>query len=591
MARALASLSRSPLLATAGEQAGGLRIPRPQRWSVPFADEMSDEQVDALLARPPFSLIDASRFPPRLPLRGVLKNDTRLRLFQTGDIVVREGDYGNSAFIILSGSVQVALDSLPARLLGRRTSEKKTWWSSFSQLWTNHRESEVRSLATDTLELALRARRSSDSHPHVFLQDLPRVMPAYKTVQLEAGEVFGEIAALGRTPRTSTVIADGNTELLEIRWQGLRELRLFAPQWKEHIDRLFRERALLSHLHETPLLSFLDEAALNQVAAQTQFETYGHFDWTASFQNLAGSSAQERVLKEPVIAREGDYPNSLILLRTGFARLSQTYNRGERTLSYLGKGRCFGLEEILLSRQAAAAVPFRYSLRALGYVDVLVIPATVFESIVLPTLTPERLKALGLGLGGDAPARTSLPEPDKLDPALLEFLVENRFINGSATMLIDVDRCTRCDDCVRACAATHDGNPRFIRQGPVVNHLMVANACMHCFDPVCMIGCPTGAISRDSFEGQIVINDGTCIGCGTCASSCPYHNIHLVPVRDATGAMVVDEASQAPIVKATKCDLCIDQLGGPACVRACPHDAMVRADMRDVDFLSAWMQR
>ena len=46
---------------------------------------------------------------------------------------------------------------------------------------------------------------------------------------------------------------------------------------------------------------------------------------------------------------------------------------------------------------------------------------------------------------------------------MLEFLVENRLINGTAMMIIDTDRCTRCDDCVRACASGHDNNPRFMR--------------------------------------------------------------------------------------------------------------------------------
>ena len=62
---------------------------------------------------------------------------------------------------------------------------------------------------------------------------------------------------------------------------------------------------------------------------------------------------------------------------------------------------------------------------------------------------------------------------------LLEFLVENRFINGTATMVINQDRCVRCDDCVRACATAHGNNPRFIRHGAQMGHYMVANACMH----------------------------------------------------------------------------------------------------------------
>jgi Fe-S-cluster-containing dehydrogenase component len=120
---------------------------------------------------------------------------------------------------------------------------------------------------------------------------------------------------------------------------------------------------------------------------------------------------------------------------------------------------------------------------------------------------------------------------------------------------------------------------------------MVANACMHCVDPVCMIGCPTGAIARDQNSGVVRINDRTCIGCATCANSCPYEAIRMVEIRDARGAFLIDEATKLPIVKATKCDLCADQLTGPACQNACPHDALVRMDMSDLAGLSKWLGR
>ncbi|MFI4987081.1 MAG: 4Fe-4S dicluster domain-containing protein, partial [Alphaproteobacteria bacterium] len=148
-----------------------------------------------------------------------------------------------------------------------------------------------------------------------------------------------------------------------------------------------------------------------------------------------------------------------------------------------------------------------------------------------------------------------------------------------------------CDDCVRACAAAHDSNPRFIRHGPEHGKFMIANACMHCRDPVCLIGCPTGAIHRLPEDGRVIINDATCIGCGTCANSCPYSNIRMVEIRNRDGAFIVDDATGSPIVKATKCDLCADQLGGPACQRACPHDALVRVDMRDQAALADWLKR
>jgi len=57
----------------------------------------------------------------------------------------------------------------------------------------------------------------------------------------------------------------------------------------------------------------------------------------------------------------------------------------------------------------------------------------------------------------------------------------------------------------------------------------------------------------------------------------------MVPIRGENGAAVMDtsEGGGQPIIKATKCDLCAGSAGGPACVKACPHDALSRIDFRD----------
>jgi Fe-S-cluster-containing dehydrogenase component len=106
-----------------------------------------------------------------------------------------------------------------------------------------------------------------------------------------------------------------------------------------------------------------------------------------------------------------------------------------------------------------------------------------------------------------------------------------------------------------------------------------------------MIGCPTGAIGREQKTGNVTINDKTCIGCGTCADSCPYSNIRMVEVNDKRGLPILEAESGEPIVKATKCDLCVDQLGGPACQRACPHDALTRIDLSSPEAITNWTKR
>ena len=95
----------------------------------------------------------------------------------------------------------------------------------------------------------------------------------------------------------------------------------------------------------------------------------------------------------------------------------------------------------------------------------------------------------------------------------LQFSLDNGLVEGSSILAIDLSICTRCDDCVRACADTHGGRPRFVREGDRYENLLIAKSCYHCRDPVCLIGCPTGAIRRANIGDVVEIADEICIGC------------------------------------------------------------------------------
>ena len=568
-------------------------IERPQRWDVAFDSEMTDAAVGRLLAIAPFSAMDEAKFSKRTPLREILRNDTSIRRYRKGEIIVRQGDYGTSAFLILSGATRVVLKpDLPLSLLGRQAPGKKGIFRTLAQLWSSNRPPESFRRAQLGHGEGLGARRNENEEVHVFLQDLPRVLGQHRTEQMIAGDFFGEIAALSRMPRTSTIFADTDeVELIEIRWQGLRDLMRYDPALQQHINRIYRERAMASFLRATPMFRHLTKEQLAQVAEQVEFATYGDYDWSGEYKRLAkaGSVTPE---KEPVIVQQGDYPNGVVLVRAGFARVSQKFGTGERTLNYIGAGHVFGFDEIAHNwREPSASVSFQFTLRAIGYTHVIVVPTHVMEKIVLPSLPPKDLPALIAPRDVEiaAPAPTELAR-DLVGAETLEFLTENRFFNGTASMVIDLDRCTRCDDCVRACASTHDNNPRFLRHGPSIGRLMIANSCMHCADPVCMIGCPTGAIHRESFAGQVVINPVTCIGCKACANNCPYDSIRMVDVRDENGDFMMGEDLK-PIAKATKCDLCVENHGGPACQNACPHGALERMNLNNLTALADWMKR
>src|SRR5881394_2505128 len=146
----------------------------------------------------------------------------------------------------------------------------------------------------------------------------------------------------------------------------------FDGKLRLHINKVYRERALASYLRATPLFRHLSKEQLAQLAEQVEFATYGDYDWSGEYKRLA-QAGTVRPEKEPVIVQEGDYPNGVVLLRAGFARVSQKFGSGERTLNYIGAGQFFGLREIAHNwQQPQQLVSFQFTLRAIGYTHVLI---------------------------------------------------------------------------------------------------------------------------------------------------------------------------------------------------------------------------
>lgn len=615
---------------------------------------MTDADVAWLRQQTPFASLSEDAFPRSMPLSGILKNDCRLHRVAPGQVIVREGDYANSAFLVLAGRVELMTRSLPAKDLGRDAIEPVSWSGALWQFLRPSPVAEARSPDQVAPRGNWKSNGGGDSgqpdpasppagplpSPVLFLQDFDGIVRAGHTVPLGPGELFGEVAAMYRSPRGATVVAAAESALLEIRWQGLKLLRrdrTFADRMEAH----YRATWLPLHLREVPLLRYLPEANLRRVVQAVQIRSFGRMQWNADYAKTRERSPAEQIAEEPVVAREGHQVTDLILVRSGFGRVCQSHGVGQRTTAYLGKGHLFGLDEIAhnaIHRNAGPPMPLQRSLLAVGFLDTLHIPVECFAQEILPHVRRSELpddaardillteSANPAGRERRRPERargsTNLPvvspsrqadDPDDvvvLPPAaatwedlpsptgtqfqptgLLEFIVQNRFNNGAQAMVIDLHRCTRCDDCVKACAATHDGNPRFARIGPQHERLQFVQACMQCTDPVCMIGCPTGAIHRDETTGVVRIAEPICIGCGTCANACPYDNIDMVEILSRDGRPFTDEASGRPIQKATKCDMCAGSPSGPACQSACPHDALVRIDLSESPPLEDWLRR
>jgi len=157
---------------------------------------------------------------------------------------------------------------------------------------------------------------------------------------------------------------------------------------------------------------------------------------------------------------------------------------------------------------------------------------------------------------------------------------------GQSLMVIDLDRCTRCQECVKACVAAHDdGRTRLYLDGPrFENRYLIPVSCRQCLDPVCMIGCPVGAINRGT-NGEIRIADH-CIGCSKCADQCPYGSIQmdLLDTAQETDADLASLVGPGYVLRSVQeravvCDQCQSTPSGkPSCVYACPHEAAIRVE-------------
>ncbi len=543
-----------------------VKVKRPKRWDKPFGDNMSNENVARVLSSAALNKLNAENFNSGLPLSGIIANDTRLVSYQAGEVVMRKGEYGGSAFLFLSGEVCVILKDFETP-----QSPNQNRFNFFKPKQETELEFELFNQVNEEQPLKI------STEFQEFLQQNPKY-----SFTLQDESFYGEVAALVRGTREATLFAQSNLEVLEIRWQGLRDLMRYDTPLREHIQSLYKERNLLVQLRNIPFFSHLGKEQLKQLSQQSLFTSYGEFEWQRSFKNIADDSPASRLQTEPVIAKEGDYVDGMLLVCSGFARLSKKINHGEKTLAYLKQGDFFGFEELAHNWRSGESLSYQHSLRAIGYVDIIRIPTAVIEQYAFPHIDATDLPPL-------------LNNTDRFDYGLetgiLEQLVEQRFINGRSTMVIDQYRCTGCDDCVSACASLHDNQPRFTRRGKIIDQYLVTHACMHCTDPVCLIGCPTGAIHRNGQSGDIIVDDSTCIGCSGCATSCPYENIFMREVHNSQGQPLLDEQNGTPILKASKCDLCAEYKGIPACEQACPHDALKRLDMGSIASLADWFNR
>ena len=497
----------------------------------------------------------------RAQLENWAKGAAVLHRFRKGEIVCEEGEFGSTAYYIVSGTVDIFINNPLAHLRTRPQSG-----------FFGRRFARMKSFLTDDTE----DRRAEAGQRRFIGIDASVDLPMHRPLaQLGPGDLFGEMTCRTYQPRSATVQARepcvmvemlrvildmlvGNRQVSEASkaTSKVKMPTFKGTSFKAELENKYRERSLNKHLRSVPLFATLSEEFIQRLKENVELVSYN---------------------QGQVICKEGEDADAFYLIRSGMVRVAQAMPGGEMVRTYLSRGDYFG--EIGLLR----AIKRTATCSALDAVDVVKIPADDFN-LMLETFPDVRAQ-----LEPVATARMAV-DRQKVIPAGLQlddFLNQGLF-EAQNLLLIDLDNCTRCDACVRACATAHDGVSRLLRDGLRYDHFLVATACRSCRDPLCMTQCPVGSIRRK--ENLEIIIEDWCIGCGKCAELCPYGNINMHPLevikevktevkstQEGVPPKIKIEKKKTTAYKANTCDLCT-QLSTPSCVYACPHDAAKRVD-------------
>lgn len=458
------------------------------------------------------------------------------REVKPGDVLCWLGDYGSTAFLLNRG-------------------EFGFWFRQGAEATKNSRGNWLTRMVR-----SVRGRSFSSSDPKHRIQ--PTGEP--DVIQTPEDLIVGEMTCLSFYPRTATIVAMTEGEIYELRRNVVYMLQRNATS-RTQLDRVYRERALRRQLDGGAFFQDLNEDERNACA-----------------EFLRDRVELIRVDPGQTIFRQGERADAMYIIRLGFVKVAQTHQGQERVLRYLGPDTHFG-EYGLLSEQELRQLDLpnlpagttgrrTATCEALDDVELVRIQAHDFRVLL------KRFSKLRDQL--QAPPAPDIPtDPTQLPGGPLDQFLDQGLFNAQRLLVLDLESCTRCDECVRACADTHGGVTRLVREGLRFDKFLVASACRSCLDPYCMVGCPVDAIHRES---SLEINiESHCIGCGLCAQNCPYGNINMVGEETSGRAMVQQ--------KATTCDLCksvgvdaSNPLDEVSCVYACPHNAAFRMSGEDL---------
>ncbi|RJX30918.1 MAG: 4Fe-4S dicluster domain-containing protein [Oxalobacter sp.] len=157
-------------------------------------------------------------------------------------------------------------------------------------------------------------------------------------------------------------------------------------------------------------------------------------------------------------------------------------------------------------------------------------------------------------------------------------------------VIAEPDKCIGCGSCEIACVLAHPIDtsgmdvPASVNFKPRLKVIKGAHAvapvqCRQCENAPCVNVCPTNALVYDKNSVQLLAD--RCIGCKTCVLACPFGAMEmtLVPQKRA-GATTSSGVTFVSV--AHKCDLCVNLATGPACIQACPSQALRLVDPQSI---------
>ena len=468
--------------------------------------------------------------------------DVSVALWREGAVLFEEGSYIDVAFFLVKGAA--------AAYLSKHVEPEPSTGGSESSGSSAGDVELPPALPSETVYFQQSQRGGQAAGAATFLSAMDFDLGSEDdVVTLGPGEFFGEIGALNGWPQSVTVKTLSPCVVVQIRLPALRVLKRQSSAFRKKIEAVYRERALLPQLRACSVFSMCPETSIAKLAGRVE---------------LVSCKPGETVIEE------GAPVDALYVVRSGFMRLSRRMGQGRATVTYLSKGMSVGEVELLIDGLENA----RFTVSSVGYGELVRITRSDLEEVLREAPVSEQ------ELWRAAVARIKETGAHLADPRsseFVEFALDKGLVEGNSILVMNLDVCTRCDDCVRACADTHGGRPRFVREGDRYDNLLIAKSCYHCQDPVCLIGCPTGAIRRANVGDVVEIKEQICIGCATCHDNCPYDAI----VMQDTGTTWPDDALPkalrgSPRAVASKCDLCYTSSAGPACVRNCPHHCAFR---------------